>query len=191
MVIEQIRAVAPGLTDERIQEFIGLAQLRRIARNDYAHKAGKPLPHLMFCLTGVLAVVHSNDTKEVVKQFVVDDEFVPSIVSLLEQIPTLVSIKALEDTTVLIWEGDTVRQLAAQDTAWLSFLNGIIRSNYCFKERRETMLLAYKPIHYYLYLIEHCPFIAANRISLHYIASYIGVAPETLSRIRGRKITSS
>lgn len=191
MLTEQIRAMAPEVTDEGIQQFMELAQIHTISRNDYVHQAGRPVPHLMFCLSGVLAMMHSNDTKEVVKQFVVDGEFVPAIVSLLNQQPTPVSIKALEDTTLLRWEDNIIRELIAHDAAMLSLLNGIIRSNYCFKERRETMLLAYSPIHYYLYLINHCPFIAANRISLRHIASYIGVAPETLSRIRGRKFTLS
>lgn len=191
MLAERIRAVAPDLTDERIHQFMELAQLRTVSRNGCVHEAGRAVPQFMFCLTGVLAIVHADDTKEVVKQFVVDGEFVPSIVSLLDQQPTPVSIKALEDTTLLMWEGNIVRELAAHDAGWLSFFNGIIRGNYCFKERRETMLLAHSPIRYYQYLIDHCPFITANRIPLRYIASYIGVAPETLSRIRGRRLVAS
>jgi CRP-like cAMP-binding protein len=71
--------------------------------------------------------------------------------------------------------------------AWRGMLERMLRENYCRKEQKETLFLTTTPKERYLQLIGNCPVIA-NRVPLHYIASYLGVAAETLSRIRTRRI---
>lgn len=186
MLVDQLRALVPGLSPEVIHEMAALAQPRRVARNAYVQAAGKRAGELLLCQSGLLAVLHPADGKDLVKQFVLDGEFVPTVIGLLEQQPLPVAIKALEDSALWTWPGDVVRQRAAHP-GWQLLLRAVVSRNYWFKERRENLLLAHAPQRYYHFLLATCPFVAAGRVPLHYLASYIGVAPETLSRIRGRK----
>ncbi|MBC8084375.1 MAG: Crp/Fnr family transcriptional regulator [Hymenobacter sp.] len=187
MFTDQLRTLAPDLSTEVVREIAALARPRVVARNDYVQRAGKRAGELVFCQAGLLAVLHPADGKDLVKQFVVEGEFVPTLIGLLEQRPVPEAVRALEDCTLLVWPAKAVRALAATHPGWQQLVQGIIHHHYWFKERRENQLLAHAPQRYYRFLRDACPFVSAGRIPLRYLASYIGVAPETLSRIRARK----
>ncbi len=187
MLQERIRALADRqLPMDEMNYFIQSGRLESIGKYDYLHPQGKVMQKLFFCTRGVLAVVHQQEGKELVKQFVVEGNFMPVIFSLLERQPSAVAIKSLEETQLISWEYSWLAGWMERP-AWRGMLERMLRENYCRKEQKETLFLTTTPKERYLHLIGNCPVIA-NRVPLHYIASYLGVAAETLSRIRTRRI---
>jgi CRP-like cAMP-binding protein len=170
-----------------VNTFVGLGKLETVGKYDYLHQQGKVMQKLFFCTKGVLAVIHQQEGRELVKQFVAEGSFVPVIFSLLDRLPSAVAIKSLEESQVVVWDYSLLTKLMGENPAWRSMLERMLRNNYCQKEQKETLFLETTPKERYLQLIHNRPLIA-NRVPLHYIASYLGVAAETLSRIRTSRI---
>lgn len=77
--------------------------------------------------------------------------------------------------------------LLQQDAKWHILLNTILAKEYIKKCRRESSFLLLDASERYHYFLKQFPD-ADTRIPLFHIASYLGISPETLSRIRSKKI---
>jgi hypothetical protein len=91
MLQERISALTDRqISMDEMNHFIQSGRLESIGKYDYLHPQGKVMQKLFFCTRGVLAVVHQQEGKELVKQFVVEGNFMPVIFSLLERQPSAV-----------------------------------------------------------------------------------------------------
>lgn len=85
MFTEQLRTLLPNLSLKVIHKMGALAQPRLVARNGYVQRAGQRAGELVFCQSGLLAVLHPADGKDLVKQFVLEGEFVPTVIGIQTQ----------------------------------------------------------------------------------------------------------
>jgi CRP-like cAMP-binding protein len=121
--------------------------------------------------------------KDFTKNFKSAGQFMAAKASLLLRSPSKLSIQALEDSTVLCFDYDDVLQMAEHSFRWQCLLRKAADADYLEKEKRESDLLFYDAKERYLNFIKERPD-WENRIQQRYIASYLGMSPETLSRIR-------
>ena len=95
------------------------------------------------------------------------------------------SIEALEDSEILEISWKDFMQLLDQDIFWVKFLLKFIERGYMIKEKRERdLLLLDAETRYKNFLLEFPGM--DQRIKQGIIASYLGIKPETLSRIRSK-----
>ncbi len=96
-------------------------------------------------------------------------------------------IEAAVDTEVLLFDKKRLDELIASDISWLRFSRTI--SDICFLEakRRIEELLFFSPEERYFNLLQKSPEIIC-KIPLKYISTYLGITPQSLSRIRKRLI---
>lgn len=96
-------------------------------------------------------------------------------------------IEAMMDTEVLLYDKQDLNRLIDSDMFWLRFSRTI--PDVCFLEakRRVEDLLFYGPEERYFRLLNKMPEIV-QKIPLKYISSYLGITPQSLSRIRKRII---
>ncbi len=135
---------------------------------------------------GCLREWFNKDGKDITFQFFFEGQPVASIDSFINQKPSLFSIESIEPTTVLsISKTDFEKLLIACP----QFNNGF--QNFIFQRFRiygQLFLSRIKdsPQERYKDLIKNHPEII-NRVPQHYIASFLGITPVSLSRIRNRK----
>jgi CRP-like cAMP-binding protein len=111
--------------------------------------------------------------------------FVVSYSSFMSQRPSFSFIESIEDGELMSWHYDYVQKLIDTDIKWLKFFKNQLDKILLFIELKELASYTFTPEEKYLSFLIHAHEFA-HSIPQHYIASYIGVSPEALSRIRGR-----
>ena len=137
-----------------------------------------------FVTKGLFRLFYSDfEGKEYTKNFKSSGQFIGALASLLLNVPSRLSIAALENSTVMCFDYDEILQIAEHSLCWHKLLRKITETDYLEKEQRESDLLFYDAKERYQnFIMKHPDWV--HRIRLRYIASYLGISPETLSRIR-------
>jgi CRP-like cAMP-binding protein len=146
---------------------------------------GKMCNHLYFLEQGSVRGFYNLDGKEVTYWFAFESNFVTSFFSFITRKPGMENIQAMEDCTLLAVAYDDLQKLYAKHPD-MERLGRIVHERYYvmleerfvsnhFKEARER----------YENLLINAPHIL-QRVPLGYIASYLGITQETLSRIRSK-----
>jgi CRP-like cAMP-binding protein len=181
---EQLKKILP---ENRIDEFFSIGKNKSIHASDYFIRAGE-VPHkIAFIFSGLFRYVYMNDKgDEFTKAIIVENFFLSSYSAMIMGKPSYFAIEALEDSQVLeiIWKD--FAQLLENDIFWVRFLLKFIEKGYMNKEKRERDLLLLDAETRYKNFLTEFPGMD-QRIKQGIIASYLGIKPETLSRIR-RKI---
>ena len=183
-MIEQLKKILP---ENRIDEFLSIGRIKSINASDYFIRVGEVPCKIAFVHSGLFRYVYLNDKgNEFTKGIIVENFFLSSYSAMIMGKPSYFSIEALEDSQVLeiIWKDFT--QLIDNDIFWIKFLLKFIEKGYIIKEKRERDLLLLDAETRYKNFLTEFPGMD-QRIKQGIIASYLGIKPETLSRIR-RKI---
>lgn len=127
--------------------------------------------------------------EEYCKDFQFEGQFTGSIESLFSQRPARFSIAALEDTTLLELSKPDLDYLFDTYKNWERFGRLYAEGLFVYKEKREASLLFDSSTTRYENMLRDQPQ-HMHRIPLKYLASYLGIKPESLSRIR-KKISKA
>jgi CRP-like cAMP-binding protein len=164
-------------------------QVVSVHRKKLLLKAGMPCRHIYFVRKGVLHAYLKEDNKEITTWISVENDFATSITGLFEQLPSREYIQALEPCELLMMDYDLLEQLYLQYPEFNIISRKLLQKYYYDAENRSFLNRIPKAEQRYLqFLKSHAHLV--NRIPLRYIASYIGMTLETLSRIR-KKIAST
>lgn len=135
---------------------------------------------------GCLREWFNKDGKDITFQFFFEGEPVASIDSFMNQKPSLFTIESIEPTTVLsIGKADFEKLLVTYPEFKNGFQDFIFQR---FRNYGQLFLSRIKdtPQERYEDLMKNHPEII-KRVPQHYIASFLGITPISLSRIRNRK----
>jgi CRP-like cAMP-binding protein len=126
-----------------------------------------------------------DDGNEITLQFAIEDWWVGDIASFTNQTPSQVYIQALEDSQLLIIQHDDKEALFQKVPAFERMFRLMLQRSYMVLQDRFVATLAQPADERYLAFLEKYPGVV-QRVPQHYIASYLGITPEFLSRIRAR-----
>lgn len=140
---------------------------------------------LYFVLSGIYRVYQLNDGKEITSYFNYKNRnpFVASFVSLLTQKPSKEIIECIEDGQLLSINYSDWLDLYEKSQNINSFGRIMAEYNYILAIERIESLQYHQAKDRYLSFMKLYPNLL-NMIPHHYIASYLGITPESLSRVR-------
>lgn len=175
------------LPDKRIDEFLSIGNEKSIDSSNYFIKAGQTPKKIAFVFKGLFRYVYiNNNGDEFTKAFLSENNFISSYSAMVLNKPSYFSIEALENSQLLeIYWSDFIK-LTERDVFWVKFLMKFLEKGYITKEKRERDLLLLDAETRYKNFQTEFPGME-QRVKQGIIASYLGIKPETLSRIR-RKI---
>ncbi len=124
--------------------------------------------------------------KEHIMQFAPEGWLITEMNSLINQVPSNVTIEAIEDSEVLWIQGKTADIWEHAPREDLKEQIELLTRNIIAANKRTRMLLSSTSEERYLDFIETYPTLT-QRLPLKLIAAYIGITPEYLSEIR-RKV---
>lgn len=177
-----------NLPDEELKKFVAMMQPVKIPKNQYFIKAGATQPWLGFVINGVFRGFHIDaDGSEYTKHFFKENDFMTANSrSLVEKDVVLKEsdyfFQALEDSVVLKIERAEHRTLFTHP-CWQELFAKVIERVHEIEERRVKQLLLADAQTRYLKFLHDFPGLD-SRLKQTDIASYIGVSPVSLSRIR-------
>jgi len=145
---------------------------------------GDVCKYLYFVDKGCLrSYTTDNDGIEHVVQLVVEQHWVGDLYSFITQTPGTINIEAIEDSEVIVLPYFELEKLYDEIPALEKFFRKLFQRAYVALQQRLNSAQSFSAEERYRELIHLRPEIA-QRVPLIYIASYLGITPESLSRIR-------
>jgi CRP-like cAMP-binding protein len=186
-LITTIRNLIKINTDEEAL-LTGLFKPLELKAGKYFLEEGKLCRYIGFIEKGLMRYHMNDNGNQKTLYFSNEGEFVCNYQSFLPRLPSNTSIQAIEDTTLQVIsyrdlqrmyselsEGEKLGRLAIENV----FLNSLDQLKSFYKdspaERYQQFLRSYPDL--------------AQRVPQYYIASYVGIKPQSLSRIRKRLVT--
>lgn len=159
-------------------------QERFVPEGQLLHMPGKVCRELYFISSGVLRILSQNDNgQEVTHNFLKENQCCTILRSFNEQVPADESIMAACDATVLIMPKQVLTEVYKKLPYLQEILNQTITQVLLDKVNTRNSSLGLDAAARYQQFIERQHDIA-TRVSLNDIASYLGITPQSLSRIR-------
>jgi len=140
--------------------------------------------HSFFVEKGLLRQYSVDEKgKEHILQFAPESWFVTDRESVFFKQPSNYYIQALEDSQVALLDNDFINQLSQKYPSFTAFNNGLLQKHILHLQNRINLLLSASAEHRYLQFIKMYPDILL-RVPQTMVASYLGITPESLSRVR-------
>ncbi|HRJ30701.1 MAG TPA: Crp/Fnr family transcriptional regulator [Cyclobacteriaceae bacterium] len=154
-------------------------------KGEFLLTEGQVCNHVSFVNRGCFRNYNMVRDEERTQFFVFENEYATDYCSFVTRLPSRDFIVALEDAEVLQLEYTAMHFLYEKYGIWQKYGRLIAEYVFVFTAFRSQNLLLKTPEELYLQLMQEKPLVL-ERVPLKYIASFLGVTPEALSRIRKR-----
>lgn len=181
--IEFIHSVTelPPAQEEKFSKLISVKSLKK---GENFIRAGESPGKIAYICEGLFRYYYTTrDGVEYTKGFFDKSSVLSAYDAILEKKPSYFTIEALEDSVIEVVPYDPFNQLFSEDPCWNKFLLALLQKGYVTKVTRERELLLLSAKNKYLKFLERYSNLE-GRVKQSIIASYLGIAPESLSRIR-------
>jgi len=168
---------------ELIQQYLTLKKLRK---KQYLLQEGEECKSVAFVEKGSLRIYNvSENGTEHIFLFAVEGQFMTDLSSFFEQVPSVYNIDAIEDSELVVITRTASDELRKLSPKYQEFVFLETSEAYMQLAKRMTSVISLTLEQRYQELITNYPNIV-QRVPQHMIASYMGLTPETLSRVRKR-----
>ena len=167
-------------TFEQIKPYIKTVFLKA---GEYLLETGKICRQIAFIENGLMRLYYLHDGKEITNCFCRESSLTCSYKSLITQEESDIAIQAVEDATLYVFSYDALQELYQKDLFWQQVGRIAGEGEYIVAEKHRRFLTDFSATERYQQILENDPDLL-QRVPLHYLASYLQIAPETLSRIR-------
>ncbi len=155
-------------------------------KNDFFLKEGQYCKNVIFVEKGVFMYYHQVDGDEKVCDFAFENDWVTYYKSLLGQLPSDMNIRALTAATVWLLDIQKMESLSKELPKVGTIRTSLAEAYFTKSTQRVTHLNHLDAKARYEILLRDMPSIH-QRVPQYYIASYLGIKPQSLSRIRAVK----
>ncbi len=159
---------------------------QKVKRGSYLLIPGEVCNHLYLINKGLIRAFIRDGNKELTTWISSENEVVTSIRGLSQQSPSLEYIQALEDCELTSASYDSLQHLYTNFPEMNTVGRLLLESYYIAAEERAYICRIPSAERRYKHFVNTRSELI-NRVSLKYIASFLGMTVETISRIRGRK----
>jgi CRP-like cAMP-binding protein len=172
------------MTDEEYAFMQDLFLHKNFKKGEFFLREGEVAKYGAFVVKGCLrSYTVDNKGKEHIVQFAPEDWWIGNNESARTGIPSTYFIDAIEETDVLMLDRNSFQKIIENIPAFASQFQIGIQKHASAKDQRIIESLSASAEERYVGFLEKYPSIA-QRVPQHMLASYLGISPETLSRVR-------
>ncbi|WP_136666763.1 Crp/Fnr family transcriptional regulator [Flavobacterium sp. H122] len=157
-------------------------------KGTFLEKENSIAQNLYFISKGYIRTYYYEEGNEITTQILGKNNFITSFESFVTHSISIENIQCVTDCEVLYITKSDYTMLNNESTFWSAFCKQLYEKTITFHRQRINDLLTLTAEKRYLKLLDKQPEVIQN-VPIQYVASYIGVKPESLSRIR-KKIIS-
>lgn len=172
------------LTEEEKQLCKSFFTPKKLRKRQYLLQEGDACKYIAFVEKGMLRS-YTIDEKgnEHIMQFAFEGWWISDQFSFLTGEPATYTIDALEDSELLLLSKPSEEQMLDRIPKFERYFRLLLQNSLIATQRRLISSLSQTAEERYNQLIQGCPTIP-QRVPQHMMASFLGITPETLSRIR-------
>ncbi|MBE7174271.1 MAG: Crp/Fnr family transcriptional regulator [Williamsia sp.] len=172
------------ITDEQFDLIQSKFILKQLKKGEFLLREGEIARYGAFVAKGCLrSYVLDNKGKQHIVQFAPENWWLTDADSILQNKPTIYFMDAIEDTAVFLLDPSSHIFLLQHVPAYATQFQTGIQKHAAAKDKRIVASLSSMAEERYKEFIQTYPSIV-QRVPQHMLASYLGIMPETLSRIR-------
>jgi CRP-like cAMP-binding protein len=173
----------PTFLDKLMRVFEANVTHKVFARGEFILREGEIEKNLYLVKNGAIRVFYLTEFEEQIVRFGYEGSLINSLSSFLKESPSEFYIEAIRKTTLQVISKDKLNELIHQDRDHLIQYTKLLEMLITQQIDREIDLLITSPTERLNRVLTRSPNLF-NEIPLKYIASYLRMKPETLSRIR-------
>lgn len=169
-----------------MRELISAWHCWTVPRDHFLLKENTIADYIYFIEKGIARIFYYKHGKEITEWIALDEQFFLSIISFFNRIPSRLNIHVIEPSLVFGIHHDKLMQLASRYHAVETLLRKMITGSLILSQIRMDSIQFETALQRYEKLLNTTPQIV-QRVPLTYIASFLGITLETLSRIRAQR----
>ena len=172
------------LTPEETEYFTAILKPRTLRKRQYLVQAGDVFRYECFVVKGCLRTYLVDEKgQEHVVMFAMEEWWTGDMYSFLSGQPAIYNVDALEDSELLLIEKSNLEKLYTDIPKFDRFFRLLLQNAFISMQRRIADNLSIPAEERYINFTNKFPQLE-QRVPLRHIASYLGITPESLSRIR-------
>ncbi|GAA3521555.1 Crp/Fnr family transcriptional regulator [Aquimarina addita] len=174
------------LNDSEFSDFLKVCEYKEFSKKEYLLLSGNYNHGVYFVISGTIGLFELINGKELYQNFFLESEFANELKSLTTQTPSTKNLIALTKTTSFYLSRTKLLELYDKSIEFERLGRKLLEHILNSQNEISYVLQSLKPEERYKYLENKKPRLLKS-IPLTYLASYLGLARETLSRIRAKK----
>lgn len=169
---------------DEMKKFLKKTKFLIVKKDKYFLRVGEIPKYIGYVKSGLMRLYYIDyNGNEVTKHFCLENTLASSYSSFLQQVESKLYIQAIEDTKLFTIDYKTYLELLTGHNCWQLLAKKLAEMLFILLEKRESELLLNSAEERYIQFLKDYPGIE-KRLNQYHIASYINIAPESLSRIR-------
>ncbi len=182
---EHVTRLIP-ISDDEFPLCASLMIPRRLRKGAYLLQEGEVSKYLSFVTKGSLrSYTIDRKGEEHIMQFAPEGWWISDLYSFLTGKPGIYFIDALEESDLLMMDAASYEKLCTTVPKFERYFRLLLQNNYIATQRRVMRSISKSAEEQYSQLLQEYPTIV-QRVAQRHLASYLGITPEGLSRIRHR-----
>lgn len=174
------------LSDSEIAAFTSILKITRVKKRQFIIQPGFVSEYRNYIVKGAVRVFYLDDAgKEHTVSIGIEDWFFTDFHSYLNRTPAEYYAEALEDSVIIQMKYDDVEELCGRIHALCQYFRLYIEKALSYSNQRVITNISKTSEERYWEYVTKYPQIA-NRVPQYVLASYLGISPESISRIRSR-----
>ena len=172
-----------NLSSDEVEVLIETMVVKNFRKNAFLVEEGQLSDDTFFVLNGCVRQFKTVDGDHITTNFYTEEQWIISLENFVGKTASEYNLVCVEDTTVVIGNEQKAQELFKQFPRFETVSRQIMETVFMEQQKRMSSYITDKPEERYLKLLKTRPEIF-QRVPQYDIASYIGVKPESLSRIR-------
>ena len=171
------------MTHEELDILESVLVPMKFAKGERVLSEGDTCQHIYWIVKGLVRQYYFKNGKELTEYMATENTIMMSIESLFKEKPSMQIMQALEPTIIYAMPKNELEAVAMRSVNIQILYRKILEESLIISQQRADMLRFESAQDRYQKLVKSCPQLVL-RAPLVYIASYLQMTPETLSRVR-------